>query len=140
MLTNLSNTKLPPIPNPDQFPKVQYIVFYRKMEKKIMSYQDLDYGIISNISPGWWVNLVLYENTNKIEFLEKAKKYAQGSNLTVFFPELLLNLNQQRNIESILDKLELPIETKILIKTDSPFIIQACGTGGHKLCYLGTYE
>jgi len=117
--TNITNNKRPKIPECVTNKIVIYHVFD---EQKILTYDDLNYGILSNVTPGWWVDLVLYENTGNAHYLEKAKKYTTPNEMFLFFPELLLNVNQQRHFEEILNKLEY--SGNIIVKTDSPFIIQ----------------
>ena len=80
--------------------------------------------------------LVLYVNTQNIKYLDIAKRYILDTNqLVVFFPELLLNANQQRSIEDILNNLNY--QNNIIIKTDSPFVIQAASNDiNHKTIYI----
>lgn len=139
MLKNISNNKLPKIP---EGCTNSYCVFHVGNELKIRSHNDFYYGLTSNIAPSWWLDLVLYYNTKEEKYLNDAKKYSKNTDeLVVFFPETLLNLNQQRLINQILDLLDY--DKNIIIKTDSPFIIQSCGMYPHKvktMVYLGNFK
>jgi murein DD-endopeptidase MepM/ murein hydrolase activator NlpD len=133
------NNKIPKIPD---VCVNSFLVFHVVNEKIIQNSSDLDYGLMSNITPLWWADLVLYENTNNERYLAEAKKYSKGEKmLVVFYPELLLNLNQQRNIQKILEKLDF--HGNIVLKTNSPFIIQTTvgyPTKPRTMVYLGSYK
>ena len=114
------NNRLPKIP---EVCTNSFLVFHVTNEKIIQSDSDLTYGLISNITPLWWSELVLYENTKNEKHLNTAKKYSRNQDmLVVFYPELLLNIQQQKTIHKIL--LNLDFDKNIVMKTNSPFIIQ----------------
>lgn len=139
MLQNINNNKVPKIPD---VCTNSYCVFHVRNELKITTENDYFYGITSNVAPSWWLDLVLYYNTKEERYLQNAKKYADNNErLVVFFPELLLNLNQQRLINEILDLLDY--DKNIIIKTDSAFIIQSCASYPTKpktMVYLGSFK
>lgn len=133
------NNKLPMVPKECTN---SFLVFHIVDEKIIQTNADLDYGLMSNIAPLWWSDLVLYENTKNEKYLIEAKKYSKNEEmLVVFYPELLLNLQQQRNIRNIL--LQLDFGKNIMIKTNSPFIIQATTMYPEEpktMVYLGSFK
>lgn len=133
------NNKLPKIPEECTN---SFLVFHVVNEKIIQTTADLDYGLMSNITPLWWSELVLYENTQNEKHLETAKKYSKDENmLVVFYPELLLNIQQQRNIQKIL--LNLDYDKNIVLKTNSPFIVQTTTLYPEKpktMVYLGSFK
>lgn len=132
------NNRLPVIPEECTN---SYIVFFIMNEKVIQNDNELFYGLMPNIAPNWWTDLVCYINTDNVDYLNNAKKSIQGTKqLSVFYPELLLNLNQQRLLESYLSYLEY--DKNIIIKTNSPFIVQSCGCSPKekKMIYLGAYK
>lgn len=136
--TEILNNKLPKIPD---VCVNSYIVFHIINEKIIRTQNDVDYGLISNITPLWWTELILYINTGNEKHLTTAKKYIDDKLAVVFYPELILNLNQQREIEKILNNLDY--NGNIIMKTNSPFIIQACVLYPKKvktMVYLGGFK
>jgi len=101
-------------------------------DEVVMSDSDIDYGIISNITPLWWRSCVLFENTKEGRYLSDLEKYPPDGNAALFFPELLLNVNQQRDFQRIIAPAFYGFKGTIRVKTASPFIIQCCSTGPAK--------
>ena len=123
LLGTLSNNWLPKIPDGAE----GTIAVFSSTDPVALSSKDIAYGVMSNIAPSWWQDLVLYHNTGNESHLEHLAKYPpDGKMAAVFFPELLLSANQQMSFEEIVSPVFDVFGGTVIARTNSPLIVQCC--------------